>query len=371
MSKNDKPPVQIGIIGDALAPNFNEAYANQIHLLSEKLKVSVLTGNNLGLVPLERTGCYLIMNTRFLRKKTPFLSLINGAFFYPLVKLFEKRFDTIFLTGSIDSGFLNYLNLEKCILIINTLPFDKESEQTRKFVRKFAPKMRGIIAQSKRIRNQLIEMDIKPNKVGLIYPWVDLHKFKYSQPPDMNEFQILFASAPNDEIPGEDIFTEKGIPLLLEAFKEFTKHDKVSLTIIWRGAYHRKLVEKIKELDLESRLTIVNEVADMPKLYSQSHITVIPFLNTRRSPEIPLSAVESLACGRPVVTTDVVEIAEIVDKYRCGYVAKPVIDELVSALVNSKQNYMDCQVNCRRVAEELFSLDSEKFTGIGIDTGVR
>jgi len=46
-------------------------------------------------------------------------------------------------------------------------------------------------------------------------------------------------------------------------------------------------------------------------------------LNLKWSPEIPLSAVESMACGRPVVTTDVAEIAEIVKKYKCGFVSKP------------------------------------------------
>jgi glycosyltransferase involved in cell wall biosynthesis len=82
----------------------------------------------------------------------------------------------------------------------------------------------------------------------------------------------------------------------------------------------------------------------------------------RGGPEIPLSAVESLACGRPVVTTEVLEIAEIVKEYQCGCVAKPVKEDFISALVECKKNYALYQANCRRVAEELFNCDEIPLT---------
>jgi len=124
------------------------------------------------------------------------------------------------------------------------------------------------------------------------------------------------------------------------------------------------LAEKIKELNLDNQVRVINEVADMPELYAQSHLTIIPFLNTRWSPEIPLSAAESLACGRPVVTTNVVEFAEVVQQNQCGCVANPTKEELIAGLVECQTNYGIYQKNCRQAAEELFSLNSSKLEQI-------
>ena len=353
---------KIGIIGDALAPHFNEAYANQMHLLSQELEVPVLTCHNLGFLPLKKMGQYLIINAQFLRgqRRNPVLSLVNGAFLYPFVKLFERRFDVIYLSAGISSGFLPILDLKKCIPIINTLPFSHDDETVKTFTGKFAPKLLAIIAQSRRIKERLISMGVESQKIHLAYPWVDLSRFKYSEPPNIKEFKILFASAPNIESEREDLFAEKGLPLLLESFAEFSQHHEASLCLLWRGKYNEALYRRIKELNLESRVEVINRVADTPPLYAQTHITVTPFLTLSDSPEIPLSAVESLACGRPVVTTDVAEIAEIVGGHKCGCVAKPVKQDFLSALLECKRNYPVYQVNCRRVAEELFSLNMEQ-----------
>lgn len=352
---------KIGIIGDSLAPRFNEAYANEMFLLSKELRIPVLTCNDLGLVPLKKIEQYLIVNMKFLLGKNQLLALLNGIFLYLLVKRFERKINIIFLPGGINIRFLNYLNLKKCILIINTIPFNSEDKEVRIFVKKFAPKLRGIIAQSERIRDKLIKMGLNPQKIRLIYPWVDLTKFNNTKPPGSEDFRILFASAPLTERPNEDIFEWKGISLLLEAFKEFAGDTKATLCLLWRGYYKDILKRKIKELELESRVNVINEVRDMPELYAQSHITVIPFLNTCWSPEIPLSAVESLACGRPVVTTDVVELSEIIQTYGCGCIAKPTKDDFLLALKECKENYAEYQRNCRNVAEELFCWDIEKF----------
>lgn len=354
---------KIGIIGDSLAPYFNEAYANEVHLLSRELNISVLTCNDIGLVPFKKLEQYFIVNMKFLLGKNQLLALLNGIFLYLCVKLFEKKFDIIFLPAAINSRFLNYLNLRKCIPIINTIPFNNEDKEVRIFIEKFAPKLRGIIAQSERLRDRLIGMGLNQQKIRLIYPWIDLTKFRNTEPPDYEEIRILFASAPLTERPDENIFEWKGISLLLEAFKEFTEYTKATLCILWRGYYCDRLNKKIKELNLESQVNVINEVRDMPELYAQSHITVIPFLSTRWSPEIPLSAVESLACGRPVVTTDVVELSEIVQAHGCGCVAKPTKDDFLLALKECKENYAEYQRNCRQVAEELFSLAAGKMRG--------
>jgi len=358
-AENSKLSQKIGIVGDALAPYFNEALANQMRLLSRELNVPVLTCNDIGFAPFKRMDNYLIVNGKFLREdsRKPLLSLLNGAFFYPFLKLFEKRHAVIILSGGINSGFLSHSKLEKCVLVMNSLPFSKESKEAKEFAQKFAPRLKGIVAQSKRIKEKLLQIEVEAKRIHLIYPWVDLNKFKPTEPPPLDEFRILFASAPNAEIPGENIFEEKGIPLLLEAFNEFAEEHKARLRLLWRGYYNNALARKIKELDLGDKVEVVNEIVDTSKFISESHIIVIPFLNTRRSPEIPLSAVESLACGRPLIATSVVEIAEIIQEHECGCVSGSSKDELAASLRECFQDYHFYQRNCHRTAHKIFSAD--------------
>jgi glycosyltransferase involved in cell wall biosynthesis len=164
-------------------------------------------------------------------------------------------------------------------------------------------------------------------------------------------------------VKGEDNFRDKGVPLLLDAFKEFIKEEDAILYILWRGKYNKELYQMINRLDLKDCVKVIDKVVGMPEMYAKTHITVIPFINLWRSPESPLSALESLACGRPVVTTDVGEIGELIQRYKCGCVSKPIKDDFLGALKECIKNYEVYPGNCRGVGEYLFGLDLDKMRG--------
>ena len=352
--------MKIGIIGGYLAPPFNEATANQICILSKKLNASVVAFDDIGYLPFKRVQQYFIINMRFFMKKVPILSFINCVFLYTIIKLYIKKFDLLYLpSATTDCKFLKYLNSKKSIPIMTSIPFI-EDKSVEIFVKKIAPKLPAIIAQSNKVKNQLIDLEIDSNKIYVMFPFIDLNKFKNTEPPNLDKFKILFASAPQNK----GNFEEKGILLLLESFKEFIEHNHAMLYILWRGVDIDKLYNKIHELKLEDYVEVIDDIVFMPEMYAKSHITLIPYLNLKFSPEIPLSAVESMACGRPVVTTDVAEIAEIVKKYKCGCVSKPIKNDFLEALEECKRNYQIYQKNCRKTAEELFSLNIGKFDEI-------
>lgn len=351
--------MKAGIVGGRLAPYFFEAYANEVHLLSRELRVPVLSGNDLGLRPYRRMDNYFIVNIKFLLTNTPVLSLLNAVPFYFMLKLFERRFNTILLAAGLESQLLRYLKPEKCIPIVNSRYHTQYGQEEQ--VRRVAPKLRGVIAQSQEVRSQLIDLGVAPEKICLYYPWVDLEQFRNSAPPETEEFRLLFASAPNEENPGEDNFTAKGVPLLLESFRDFASGEKATLYLLWRGKYNKELYAKITELGLEGQVKVIDEVTGVAPWYSRCHITVTPLVTSWRSPEIPLSAVESLASGRPVVTTNVIELGGIVKDYHCGIEAKPEKNSFSLALKRIRADYTSYQRNCRKCAEELFRLDISRF----------
>lgn len=350
---------RIGVVGISLAPHFNEAYGNQMFLLSRQLGANVLTGNDLGLVPFRTMGRYFIVNTRFLLRETPLLSYFNGVLFYLALKLFERRVDVIYLPVGLESRFLRYLEPRKCIPVVASIPvLGYGTGEAR--LKRIAAELGGIVAQSARVRARLIDMGADQRKVQLMYPWVDLDRFVCTPPPPRKVFTLLFASSPSVESRGEDNFGAKGVPLLLEAFREFAQTGEALLHILWRGKHNEDLQWEIGRLGLRDKVTVTDEVVDMPRRYATAHATVIPFLTLHRSPEVPLSAVESLACGRPVIATDVAEIAHIVREHQCGCAAEPTAHGLLTALQRCRESYETCQGNCRRVAEKLFRLDIER-----------
>ena len=351
--------MKIGGIGARIAPPFNDADANQMYILSKELNASILTFDDIGYMPFKKIGQYFIINMRFFIKKIPILSFINCVFFYIITKLYERNLDLLYLPSKTNDKFLNYLNLRKCIPIMTSIPFI-EDKSVEIFVKKIAPKLPAIIAQSNKVKNQLIDLGIDSSKVHVVYPLTDLNKFEHTEPENLNKLKILFASAPQIE----DNFEEKGVSLLLESFKEFVEYNDAILYIVWRKACIDKLYDKISELKLEDYVEVIADVVFMPEMYAKSHITVIPYLSLKWSPEIPLSAVESMACGRPVVTTDIAEIAKIVKEHNCGCVSKTMKNDFSEAFEECKRNYPMYQKNCRKTAEELFSPNIGKFDEI-------
>lgn len=356
--------MKIGIIATRIAPPFDESVANQMYLLSKKLNASVIAFDDIGYMLFKKRQQYFIINMNFFMKKVPIFSFLNLVFFYIIIKWYERKFDLVYLPSTIDSKFLNYLNLKKCIPVIASIP-SIENKSVEIFVKKTAPKLPAIIAQNNKVKNQLIDLGIDSNKIHVVHPIIDLNKFKNTEPQDLTKFRILFASAPRIE----DNFEGKGVSLLLESFKDFVEYNDAILYIVWRGVCINKLYDKIRELKLENCVEVIDDIVFMPEMYAKSHITVIPYLNLKWSPEIPLSAVESMACGRPVVTTDVAEIAEIIKKYKCGCVSKPIKNNFLEVLEKCKKNYSIYQKNCRKTAEELFNTNIGKFDEIHKNLG--
>jgi len=338
---------EYAIIGDRLAPYFNEAVANQMNVFSKEIGARIFTCNDIGFRPFMRQGQYTIVNSRFLQRGTPILSYINGFLILLLLKVFSMRYSKIIVAGGVDSEFLRYIRPEKCIPFITTIQNDKRIQS------RVLQKYPLIFVQTEKDRQRLMENGASSDKVVKRCPMLDLPAFRPCPPPDTHEFRILFASAPNTEILGEDNYSDKGLPILLEAFKKIVcKYVNAKLYVVWRGKYKQQLYKDIQHFELGDNVIILDSMVNMPEMYSKIHATVIPYLNSWRSPEIPLSALESLISHRPIVVTDVVEIADMVRKNGCGTVCKPTAESIFEGLLKVIDNYCIYYVQCQNFREK-------------------
>lgn len=81
--------------------------------------------------------------------------------------------------------------------------------------------------------------------------------------------------------------------------------------------YHRVISREIDEAGLREHCLFVGSRSDMVQMYNACDLTVL----TSRHEGTPNVVLESLACGVPVVATDVADNARIIPQGRVGYVA--------------------------------------------------
>jgi len=166
-----------------------------------------------------------------------------------------------------------------------------------------------IVAVSERTRKELVYYDVPPSKVYVITGGVDKDVFK---PLPKEYARKVVRHKLGIDIDEDDkvllhvgLSPRKGTHVLLKAFNKISSTRKVELIIVGslKSEYGRILLEFIQRSALHKNTVIVRRVPDdlMPFLYNAADIVVQPSYSEGCS----LTLLESLACGTPVVTTNV------------------------------------------------------------------
>jgi len=167
-----------------------------------------------------------------------------------------------------------------------------------------------IIAVSKNTKKELVAEGIPESKVFSILNGVDKERFK----PMNKDFaktmvEELFRIRLRNKVllhvnPGPI----KGTHILIKAFAILKRIYEEDLTLLIVGRLgpktYREYVEKlIRSLDLEGNVVMLGYVENekLPILYNAADLTVVPSYSEGG----PLITPESLACGTPVIATDV------------------------------------------------------------------
>jgi glycosyltransferase involved in cell wall biosynthesis len=150
-----------------------------------------------------------------------------------------------------------------------------------------------------------------------------------------------------------------GIEYLIRAFADLEKETKkdIRLMIVGDGPEKRNLEMLCEELSIKAKVTFTGNIDNIkiPYYINMMDIVCLPSL----SESFGVSAVEACACGRPVVSTDVGGLKEIVfDDYN-GYAVKPknsdLLKEKLKLLVEDEDKIKEFSRNARTLAEEKYN----------------
>lgn len=296
---------------------------------------------------------YNILNKKFIVDVNYSSNIIGKN---KLIRVLWEQFILPFKTKKYKSDILHcpahvipIFNFTKTIVTVHDLAF-KLFPSTYKYLNRvylnwFVPlsvkKANVIIAVSKNTKNDIIkEYNIKPEKIKVVYNGVD-EKFRRVKNDQMlNKIRVKY-NLPNKFILYlGTLEPRKNINRLILAYKKYlinkANNDAVKLVIAGgKGWLYNSIFALVKEEKLDSHVIFTGYIddSDIVYLYNLASIFIYPSLYEG----FGLPPLEAMACGTPVITSNVSSLPEVVgdaaikiDPYN--------IDELTDAITNVLSN---------------------------------
>jgi glycosyltransferase involved in cell wall biosynthesis len=162
--------------------------------------------------------------------------------------------------------------------------------------------------------------------VHLVPHGVDLERFVPQPFPDTKVLQLLAVGR---------LVEKKGFHVLIAAAARLQA--PFQLNIVGEGPEEKRLTEMIRFHRLESRVRLCGPKTheDLPQAYSRAHVLVAPSIVDQIGDRdgLPNVVLEAMACGRPVIASDVGAIGSAVIHDETGLLAQPGnVDSLAAAI---------------------------------------
>ena len=168
----------------------------------------------------------------------------------------------------------------------------------------------GILSVSQALADEMIAMGINKEKIHVIYNGVDHQKFQVQHEISNKKIDeyILYVG---------NLKKEKGVIELLNGFAEISKnHPTLKLLYAGPGNLRNEISSQAEKLSISNQVVLLGGVNhnQLPELISQARILALPSYNEG----VPNVILEAMACGTPVLASNVGGIPEVVNEHICG-----------------------------------------------------
>jgi glycosyltransferase involved in cell wall biosynthesis len=183
----------------------------------------------------------------------------------------------------------------------------------------------------------------------LVRPGIDAGRFTCSPLPLRSEIRLMVGSAPWTRAQ----FRTKGVEALLAAAQ---RSPRLRLVFLWRGVWAEEMNRRVRQVDLEKQVTVLNERVDVDKVLAGVHASITLATAPGIVKSYPHSLLESLAAGKPVLVSRAIPMADYVAQASCGKVVERVTPAgILTAVEALAHEYEDLQRAARRAGQADFS----------------
>jgi glycosyltransferase involved in cell wall biosynthesis len=219
---------------------------------------------------------------------------------------------------------------------------------------------------SERAKQVLLLEGVPEEKISVQMPGVDTEHFK----PMEKDYEMLrrYGCTKNDFIIlyVANLYREKGIYDLIFAFRallnHFSRRSDLKLLIAGRGREEARIRSLIKKLKLSDYVRLIgsHSYAIMPKIHNLADVFVLPSIPIENWQEqFGYVLIESMACGKPVISTFCGSIPEVVGD--AGIIVQPndfmsLKDAISSVILDDSMRNILIKSSKNRVNEN-FSLN--------------
>jgi glycosyltransferase involved in cell wall biosynthesis len=246
--------------------------------------------------------------------------------------------------------FIEYNNIFDQVELLNDLAVGKQNLDAAD----------RIITISNATREYVLRLGAKPEKVRVIYNGVDLARFR----PINGKRQEMRKKIgiPNNAVvvlTVRRLVYKNGIDTLLECANiAVKKNPNIVFIVVGKGPDLENIRMQVEQLGIGDNFRLAGFVsdADLPSYYNLGDLFVLP---SKSGEGLPLVALEAMACGLPVVATNVGGIKEILlDNY--GKLVPPNQPELLADAVMefAAVDFSSRRSELRARIEERYSWDS-------------
>jgi len=225
-----------------------------------------------------------------------------------------------------------------------------------------------IITVSSATRDYVLSLGAKPEKIKVLHNGVDLVRFRplNGKREEMRR-KLGIPQSSTVVLTVRRLVYKNGVDTLIEgANMALGKNPKIIFLVVGKGPDLNSVQIKIRQLGIENnfRLTGFVKDEDLPFYYNTADFFALP---SKSGEGLPLVALEAMACGLPVIATNVGGIREILMEDYGKLVPSNQPEQLAKAILEfSHIDWSSRKLELRAIMEEKFSWDKNVETLVGI-----
>ena len=216
-----------------------------------------------------------------------------------------------------------------------------------------------IIVVSNATKNYVLSLGADPEKIEVLHNGVDLDRFKpLSGVKEEMRKKLGISEDSCVVLTVRRMVYKKGIDTLLESAEvAVKKNPKLVFVVVGKGPDFEEVKEKIVQLGMQRNLRLTGFVSDgdLPFYYNVADLFALP---SKSGEGLPLVALEAMACGLPVIATNVGGTSEVMNEAYGKLVPPNSPDSLAEAIVEfSRKDLSVIKKDLRIMMEQNYSWD--------------